>query len=108
MLLNHAFAVYFVNDGCNLLLTMAAFVNDGCNLLLTMAVITKKILMMTTFVTLMAAFVNSKMLMMTANVNDGCNPLLMMVVIIVKMFFQMISICRLIVVCSFTSPFVGW
>jgi hypothetical protein len=45
MLLKHAFIVYFVNDGCNLLLTMAAFVNDGCNLLLTMAVITKKMLM---------------------------------------------------------------
>jgi hypothetical protein len=66
---------------------MIAFVNDGCNPLLTMTVITKKILMMAAFVTLMAAFVNVKMLMMAANVvnltmpafvNDGCNPLLIM------------------------------
>jgi hypothetical protein len=62
-----------------------------------MAVITKKILMMTAFVTLMAAFVTAKMLTMAANVNDGCNPLLMMPIIIVKMFFQMVSICRLTV-----------
>jgi hypothetical protein len=47
---------------------MIAFVNDGCNPLLTMTVITKKILMMAAFVTLMAAFVNVKMLMMAANV----------------------------------------
>jgi hypothetical protein len=66
---------------------MIAFVNDGCNPLLTMTVITKKILMMAAFVTLMAAFVNVKMLMMAANVvnltmsafvNDGCNSLLML------------------------------
>jgi hypothetical protein len=66
---------------------MIAFVNDVCNPLLTMTVVTKKILMMAAFVTLMAAFVNVKMLMMAANVvnltmpafvNDGCNPLLIM------------------------------
>jgi hypothetical protein len=72
-----------------------------------MIVITKKMLMMmTAFVTLMAAFVTMKMLMMATNVvnlamptfvNDGCNPMLMMAVIIAKMFFQMVSICRLTV-----------
>jgi hypothetical protein len=92
-----------------------------------MIVITKKMLMMmTAFVTLMAAFVTVKMLMMATNVvnltmpafvtmkmlmmatnvvnlamptfvNDGCNPMLMMAVIIAKMFFQMVSICRLTV-----------
>jgi hypothetical protein len=61
---------------------------------------------MTAFVTLMAAFAIAKMLVMSANVvnltmptfvNDGCNPLIMMAVIITKMFFQMVSICRLTV-----------
>jgi hypothetical protein len=45
-----------------------------------MTVITKKMLLMTAFVTV-------KMLMMAANVNDGCNQLLMMAVIIMKIFF---------------------
>jgi hypothetical protein len=54
----------------------------------------------------MAAFAIAKMLVMSANVvnltmptfvNNGCNPLLMMAVIITKMFFQMVSICRLTV-----------
>jgi hypothetical protein len=53
-----------------------------------MAVITKKMLMMTAFVTLMAAFVTAKLLMMATNVNDGRNPLLMTAVIITKMFFS--------------------
>jgi hypothetical protein len=46
-----------------------------------MTVITKKMLLMTAFVTV-------KMLMMAANVNDGCNQLLMMAVIIMKIFFS--------------------
>jgi hypothetical protein len=63
-----------------------------------MDVITKKMLMMTAFVTLMAAFVTAKMLMMATNmvnltmsafVNDGCNPLLMMdVILLQKCFFS--------------------
>jgi hypothetical protein len=52
---------------------MTTFVNDGCNPLLTMIVITKKMLMMmTAFVTLMAAFVTVKMLMMASNVVNLC------------------------------------
>jgi hypothetical protein len=63
-----------------------------------MDVITKKMLMMTAFVTLMAAFVTVKMLMMAINmvnltmsafVNDGCNLLLMMdVILLQKCFFS--------------------
>jgi hypothetical protein len=39
---------------------MTAFVNDRCNPLLAMIVITKKILMMAAFVTLMSPYVTKK------------------------------------------------